>query len=260
MEFHPQKCSTLRVSWKKDKTAPAYKLHGQNIENVSTIKYLGVNIQDNMQRESHIDSITKKASKTLGFIRRNLKIGNKKTKETAYKALVRPLLEYAAPVWDPYTANEIEALEKIQRRAARWVTSRHRQTPCVDSILEQLDCPPPPPPHLSPLQLRRKKARLEMFYKFHHGLISINSKYLPKPSKSRLSSRNNNNQSYDIPTCTTLYRQMTFFPRTIPEWNKLPQEVVTAKSLDCFKSRLASHLQKANLPAPLLPPSFHPSP
>ena len=97
MEFHPQKCSTLRVSWKKDKTAPAYELHGQNIKNVSTTKYLGVNIQDNMQWESHIDSITKKASKTLGFIRRNLKIGKKKTKETAYKALVRPLLEYEPP-------------------------------------------------------------------------------------------------------------------------------------------------------------------
>ena len=203
MEFHPQKCSTLRVSRKKDKIAPAYELHGQNIENVSTTKYLGVNMQDNMQWESHIDSITKKASKTLGFIRRNLKIGNKKTKETANKALVCPLLEYAAPVWDPYTANEIEALERIQRRAARWVTSRHRQTSCVDSILEQLDWPP--------LQQGRKKACLEMFYKFHHGLISINFKYLPKPSKSRLSSRNNNNQSYDIPTCTTWYRQMAFF-------------------------------------------------
>ena len=238
MEFHLQKCSTLRVSRKKDKIAPAYELHGQNIENVSTTKYLGVNIQDNMQWESHIDSISKKASKTLGFIRHNLKIGNKKTKETAYKALVRPLLEYAAPVWDPYTANEIEALEKIQRRAARWVTNRHRQTSCVDSILEQLDWPP--------LHQHRKKARLEMFYKFHHGLISINSKYLPKPSKSRLSSTNNNNQSYDIPTCTTQYRQMALFPRTIPEWNTLPQDVVTAKSLDCFKSRLAPHLQKAN--------------
>ena len=130
---------------------------------------------------------------------------------------------------ESYVINFKEALEKIQRRAARWVTSRHRQTSCVDSILEQLDW--------SPLQLCRKKAHLEMFYnyKFHHGLMSINSKYLPKPSKSRLSSRNNNNQSYDMPTCTTRYRQMAFFPRTIPEWNKLPQEVVTAKSLDCFK-------------------------
>ena len=119
--------------------------------------------------------------------------------------------------------------------------------------------PPPSPPPL-PLQLRRKKARLEMFYKFHHGLISINSKYLPKPSKSRLSSRNNNNQSYDIPTCTTLYRQMTFFPRTIPEWNKLPQEVVTAKSLIALSPDWPHISKKQTYLPPLLPPSFHPSP
>ncbi|KAL8602911.1 hypothetical protein ACOMHN_062606 [Nucella lapillus] len=253
MEFHPQRCSTLRVSRKRDKTTPAYELHGQTIENVSPTKYLGVNIQENMQWEFHIDSITKKASKTLGFIRRNLKIGNKKTKETAYKALVRPLLEYAASVWDPYTANEIEALEKIQRRAARWVVNRHRQTSCVDTILDSLNWPP--------LQQRRKKARLETFYKLHHGLVSIDSKYLPKPSNSRLSSRTNS-LSYDIPTCTTRYRQMAFFPRTIPEWNKLPQEVVTAESLDCFKSRLASHLQKVTHPTPThsRPPLAQPPP
>ena len=88
MEFHPQKCSTLRVSRKKDKTAPAYELHGQNIENVSTTKYLGVNIQDNMQWESHIESITKKASKTLGFIRRNLKIGKKRQRKLRTKPLL----------------------------------------------------------------------------------------------------------------------------------------------------------------------------
>ena len=36
---------------------------------------------------------------------------------------------------------------------------------------------------------------------------------------------------------------MSFFPKTIPDWNGLPQEVVTAESLDCFKSRLNSLLE-----------------
>ena len=40
------------------------------------------------------------------------------TKQTAYKALVRPFLEYAATVWDPYTASKIQAIEKVQRIAA----------------------------------------------------------------------------------------------------------------------------------------------
>ena len=92
------------------------------------------------------------------------------------------------------------------------------------------------------LQQRRKKARLEMFYKLHSGLVTIDSEYLPKPSGNRLSSRKNNDLSYDIPTCSTRYRKMSFFPRTIPEWNKLPQAVVASESLDCFKSRLATHL------------------
>ena len=234
MQFHPQKCSTLRVTRKRLKTIPTYELHGHTLENVKTTKYLGVTIQSNMQWDFHIDSISKKASKTLGFVRRNLKICNKKTKETAYKALVRPILEYSATVWDPCTANEIEALEKIQRRAARWVSNRHHQTSCVDSILESMNWPS--------LQQRRKKGRLEMFYKLHSGLVTIDSEYLPKPSGNRLSSRKNNDLSYDIPTCSTRYRKMSFFPRTIPEWNKLPQAVVAAESLDCFKSRLATHL------------------
>ncbi|KAI0213334.1 hypothetical protein LSAT2_001640, partial [Lamellibrachia satsuma] len=162
-----------------------------------------------------------------GFLRRNLKIGNKKTKETAYKTLVRPLLEY---VWDPYTASETQSIEKVQRRAARWVLNRHRQTSCIDNMLDSLDWPT--------LQQRHKKARLVMLYKFHHGLISISSSHLPKPSGCRLSSRRNNTCSYDIPSCRTQYRQMSFFPRTIPHWNGLPQEAVMAESLDSFKSRL----------------------
>ena len=141
----------------------AYELHGHIIENVSMTKYLGVTIS----------STTSKANKTLGFLRRNLKIGNKKTKKTAYKALVRPLLEYAATVWDPYTASEIQIIEKVQRIAARWVSNRHRQTSCVNTMLDALNWPT--------LQERHRRTRLEMFYKFHYGLVSINSSYLPKP-------------------------------------------------------------------------------
>ena len=38
-----------------------------------------------------------------------------------YLTLVHPIMEYAASVWDPYQLNDIQALEKVQRRAACWV-------------------------------------------------------------------------------------------------------------------------------------------
>ena len=115
------------------------QLHEHGIENVTTAKYLGVNIQDNMKWGTRINTITNRADKTFGFLRRNLKISNKKTEETANKALVRSILEYAATVWDSYTENEISSIKKVRRRAARWVLNRHRQISCVNSIVETLE-------------------------------------------------------------------------------------------------------------------------
>ena len=47
----------------------------------------------------HISEISSKATKTL----RNLAFAPKSTKEVAYKTLFRPKLEYAAPIWSPYS-------------------------------------------------------------------------------------------------------------------------------------------------------------
>ena len=44
--------------------------------------------------------------KTLGFLRRNLALAPRHTKEVAYKTLVRPQLEYAAPIWHPHNETE----------------------------------------------------------------------------------------------------------------------------------------------------------
>ena len=228
----PQKCSNMSATRKETKITPAYQLHGHTLDNVNSTKYLGVNSQSDLKLDGHIDSICNRANKTLGFLRRNLKIGNKKAKETAYKTLVRPILEYAAPVWDPHEKEEIQQIEKIQHRAARWVSHKFRQSSSVDIMIQDLKWPS--------LEQRRRKARLETFFKYHTGDITINSKYKPKPSSRRLSRRQNNSKSYDIPSCRTKYRQMTFFPRTIPDWNHLPEEVVAAQTLGSFKSRLAA--------------------
>ena len=56
MSFHPQKCYTLSVTRKKEKIVPSYHLHRHNLQNVSTAKYLGVNIQDNLNWGLHIDT------------------------------------------------------------------------------------------------------------------------------------------------------------------------------------------------------------
>ena len=42
-----------------------------------------------------------------------------------YKGLVRPVLEYGSSVWDPHTHGLQEELEKVQNRAARFLTGNY---------------------------------------------------------------------------------------------------------------------------------------
>ena len=80
-----------------------------------------------------------KANRTLGFLRRNLLACPQDVKESAYIGLVRPVLEYGSSVWDTSGILLQEELEKVQKRAARFVTGNYiYETGSMTGILEQL--------------------------------------------------------------------------------------------------------------------------
>ena len=83
-----------------------YSLHNQVLENVPSAKYLRITTKDDLDWGQHINNVTSKATKTLGFLRRNLTLAPKETKVVAYQALVHPQLEYAAPIWNPHHQTE----------------------------------------------------------------------------------------------------------------------------------------------------------
>ena len=59
-------------------------------------KYLGVTLQSNLRWDRHLEEKTASANRTLGLIKCNIKTSSMHTRELAYKALVRPKLEYAS--------------------------------------------------------------------------------------------------------------------------------------------------------------------
>ena len=118
-----------------------YTLHQQKLEQVQSAKYLELTITDNLDWGQHVSEISCKATKTVGFLWRNLALVPRHTKEVAYKTLVRPQLEYAAPIWNPYHKLQIQEVEKVQRTAARWTCSRWRNTSSVGDMLDELEWP-----------------------------------------------------------------------------------------------------------------------
>ena len=117
-------------------------------------------------------------------------------KSTAYKTLVRPTLEYACTVWDPYTQGNIYKLEMVQRRSAKFVLGRYNNTSSVRDMLYELGW--------TSLQTRRQTLRLCMMYKIHKGLVAMDAQEFMTPLQRR--SRHVNSNAYKIPRSKTDYQ------------------------------------------------------
>ena len=227
MAFHPDKCQVLQVTNKKNKFEHTYKLHNQDLQIVTNTKYLGVTLENSCKFVTHIANTTNAGNKMLGFIRRNLRINSKSAKEKAYKMLVRPKLEYAASVWDPHTKEHTRNLEKIQKRAARFVLNDHHRTSSITNMLNTLKWPS--------LEKRRKAARLTTLFKINKGTVKVKCVELqPAPVRSR---RAHNLQFCRLHSKKDI-RLNSFFPRTIKEWNSLHPETVSATTADAFHRRV----------------------
>ena len=102
MRFQPVKCNTMQLTRKRiEKIHASYILEETDLENVESIKYLGITITNDLGWNTHVSSVCTKANRTLGFLRSDLYSCPQEVKEAAYKGLVRPVLDYGRSIQDP---------------------------------------------------------------------------------------------------------------------------------------------------------------
>ena len=154
-----------------------------------------------------------------------------KTREKLYNTLVRPHLEYAASVWDPHVTKHKQAVEKVQRRAARWVTNQHDSMSIVTAMLQELDW--------QPLELRRAHSRLGLLYQITNGIVATpHIPYLLSHSHAPRSSRHANTLQHATYHAGQTILNILTSPHTVVLWNSLPQAVVSSPTLEAFKTSL----------------------
>ena len=142
---------------------------------------------------------------------------------------MRPQLEYCSAIWDPHEKGDTAFLEKVQRRAARFVMGDYKRESSVTSMIRNIGW--------QSLQERRAVARLTLMYKIVHGYVEVLNTPLQSSScqtrhASQLTYRN-------LQTNKNCYRH-SFFPRTIPEWNSLPFSIRSSSSVETFKTGLTN--------------------
>ena len=229
MSFNAEKCSTIAISRKRNKLTHPYTLHNHVLERVDSATYLGVELSSDLTWAKTINKMTAKANKQLGFMKRNIPIKNSKIKDVAYKGLVRPILEYCAPIWDPHHKKYINQIEMVQRRAARFVLGQYQKTCSVTEMLRRLQW--------ESLERRRKQACLVMFFKIQYELVAVQMPhFVSRPERPRPGYPH----QYQIPFCSTEAYRQSFFPKSIRLWNALPVTIACQSSLPPFKAALSS--------------------
>ena len=113
----------------------------------------------------------------MGILKRNIRYAPQITKETAYKTFVRPIVEYAVTTLAPFTDTDTHKDEKVQRRAARFVSNDYQRTSSVTEMISNL-C-------WDTLQRHRDLAALSMMYTILHHLVDIPVESYLTPPDSR---------------------------------------------------------------------------
>ena len=232
--FNAKKCKQMLVSRNRNQTSILpIKIGGDALEVVNEYRYLGIWVTSSLSWNRHVEEVCKRANRQVGVLYRCFYQNcSSTTLIRLYIALVRPHLEYAVPVWDPHLNKNINSIERVQRFALKVCTKSWGSS--YDDLLSSTGLPT--------LSERCKKLKLCVLYQILHHTCHTNHsplhfRTLPVNIRSR------NSFLLSRPTChTQSYYDYSFFPHSISLWNKLPESVLSAPSLDSFKYLLSHYL------------------
>ena len=226
MHFNVDKCKVLHLGPKNPNLN--YWMDGTQIQSVTQEKDLGVIISDNAKPSEQCAKAAKKANQVLGQLLRSFQCRDRSTLVQLYKVFVRPHLEYAVQAWCPYTAKDIELMEKVQKRAIRQITNLRGS---YEDKLKQLN--------LTTLEDRRKRGDCIETFKMLTGLSAVDySIWFHKVDReegpqTRLSS---DPLALQAQKARLDLRKHFFSVRVPPIWNALPLSVRQSQSVNGFKN------------------------
>lgn len=228
------KCTVLHIG--KKNPQKRYYLGNQQLTPVESQRDLGITITTDLKWETHIVTIVKRANSMLYLIRKSFMTLTPKTFVKLYKTYIRPLLEFAYVIWDPYFKKDITLLENVQRRATKLVKSLRNMT--YERRLKELN--------LTTLESRRSRGRLIETYKILTGYYDV-----PDLQDLFQLSTNKRLRGHSLKLCRMRAKKnplQNFLPnRVVTDWNKLPMRLINAPSVNSFKNGL-DKLQKISKP------------
>ena len=223
------KCAVIHYG--KLNIAKSYYINRIAIPHTTEVRDLGVLQSNNSKYKTHIQNISKSARKITGLLLRTFRSRHLKVLLPLYKALIRPLLEYGTPIWNPYNKMDIKEIEQVQRYFTKRINGLSRLNYCAR--LSKLELPT--------LEMRRKYFDIIMCHKLLHRLVrSKCSEYL---NIRRSATRGHNFKLVGQTAVVSEARRRFFTERIVNAWNQLPAEIANITDHSRFKSAIRKHHQ-----------------
>ena len=211
LNFNNNKCKAQRITRKLKPVSFVYHMAGSQLEIVSTEKDLGVYFTDNLTWNKQVNEQCTKASRLLGYVRRNTRLVKSNTvRRLAYLTLVRSHLGYATQVWSPQSIDLIRKLERVQRCATKHILD-------VPFICDQTDGDRLMKLNLLPISYwHRQVFRHDFFFKVVTGTVRVSPSVYPQFVDTRTTRSNSNRDVTRLISrkCNFLTFQRSFFNRT----------------------------------------------
>ncbi len=220
---------------------PALYFNNVQLQFVEHHKHLGLTLSQDGTWHEHISNITVSASKVLGSMKMLKFKLNRNTLNQIYISYMRPIVEYAAIVWDSCTQYERDSIDKLQYEAARIVTGLTRSV-SINKLVQEIGW--------VSLSDRRKIQKLVLIFKEKAGKLPT---YLHELFPQLVGENNpyelrNRNNFITLARRTEIYSK-SFIPSSLALWNELGDEIKHSPSLATFKAKLKQLFKPAIVPA-----------
>lgn len=226
LPFNEKKCKVLSFARTMSMNLRRpFSICSEYIDFVASERDLGVVLCSTLDPARHINIIVNKANFALGIARKAFQVKDKNVFLLLFKTLVRPQLEYAVQIWNPWRRKDIEKLEKVQKRATRLVPQCRGLTYADRLRFLGLDT----------LEERRHRGDMIMTFRIVRGFIDIDRNLLFDTARNT-STRGHRFKLQTRRTNCNI-RNHFFSVRVVEPWNRLPSEVVESPNVNVFKSR-----------------------
>lgn len=212
MSINFKKTVVMTFSNKKRPLPFTYASDNVTLTHVAEFKYLGVTLTTNLKWHKHVETICNKALRKLWYLRRTLSNSTKECKLTAYKTLVRPILEYGSVVWSPHHKHDKAKLESVQKKAVRFIFRRYDRQFSPTSHAHDLS--------LQSLEHRRNCDRVILLHKIVHTSTCVLAPISFVAPSARCTRRSDPLNIVPFRSNLDCFK-FSFFPRTVELWNEL---------------------------------------